>query len=445
MTFRNVSIIYDKSLKIMTLSPSSWTATAPTQWFDNYRIISIIDNPLAGHLGVIDLRPFIKAGGVEYKNVKEIFSSATALDCMVKQYGLGDYRYLLNRSNNMVGRPVLGNSHAIVKRFENKVWFRENFSNNLHFPDFKIVKLDDMRLPGIFTRLSAMLTTNMVLQHDALAGSRGTHFASNAKEFENAVNELSSAEIASDCIVVSKRLLKPRERTVQACVTSEDVLVGPAQAQLVRHPLLVPTKPGAIQFCGGRIAGGLVTDAQYADMAESTKLIGVSLQKEGYRGVFGVDFLIEDKKVYVIETNPRMTGLTTLLAFLQTEVPFLLLHILELSGEKYTINMADLGSIGEGSFLQIYAQNDGFVSIRSGLYDQNLSFLGDGFENGSIIPNHYGQYFVALRVSPGEKVVHGKSLAFIYSKEQLFDDNDNLSAGVTRLIENFRKDFTIVN
>jgi predicted ATP-grasp superfamily ATP-dependent carboligase len=436
-------VSFDSDMDLLAVSPSAWTAVGPERWFPNYHVISVIDNPLQQQLGIFDLRKYLDKNELVPLTVKEMFKSSV-LKKMIKAENLQDYHYVLNRASSTTDTfKKLGNSHKIVSRFENKAWLRENFSDSLRFTPYIIETFKKLQKAKSYDRLREALSANLVIQHPTLAGGRGTFFVSNEKEYIRTMTSLSQfIESQGEKIVVSKWLSSPLERTLQCCVTNDEVLVGPPQAQLVRHPLLTLDEPGAIQFCGGRIHRGLLSDEQFKAAADTARIIGESLRSSGYRGIFGVDLLVQGSEVWFIEVNPRLTGLTPLLTSIQKNIPFRLLHILELASTPYTIKKpADLEA-GSGSFVQIYSQSDGSLDLQTGLYDENLKKIGDGFESGTLLPLGNNEYFVALRVNPNEKVKKGKSLAFIYSKRQLFNDEGSLDTGLERLVECFRLRFT---
>src|SRR5256886_5243806 len=86
----------------------------------------------------------------------------------------------------------------------------------------------------------------------------------------------------------------------------------------------------------GEISPADPLQAVYPEIKQYALGIGQRLQELGYRGIFGLDCLVDPSgRVYVLEINPRLTGLTPLLTMLYREnqdIPFYLLHILELAG-----------------------------------------------------------------------------------------------------------------
>lgn len=431
-------VSYDPDIEVLAFNLSAWNATAPVQWFNKYKIISLVNNPLTKTLNILDLKKYYQSGEILPKTNKEVRTSKQAAQ-LIRDEGLEEYGHIYNYSLPAGSdSEALTNDSAIAAKFENKVWLRETFGDRLRFPSFSITTYGDLcqaKVEGFYKKLGAM---SLVIQHPTQSGGRGTYYVDGQEALTSCVAALSESLQLTDKLVVSKALSDPRERTVQACVANDSVFVGPAQAQLVGHPLLVSTRRGDIQFCGGRIDSGLLSNAQYAQAADAARIVGDRLKSEGYRGIFGMDFLISEDELYVLEVNPRLTGLTTLLAFIQREVPFLLLHILEHAKSPYRIEVEEV-SIDSGSYVQVYAKESGINTFVTGQYNSTGERMSDGFETGSILPESTDEFFVGMRVSPGDTVSQGKSLAFVYSKRQLFDDEGAIDPAVVPLIEKIRQ------
>jgi len=76
---------------------------------------------------------------------------------------------------------------------------------------------------------------------------------------------------------------------------------------------------------------------------------GNQLAKEGYRGFFDLDFLIDTDtgEVYLGELNPRICGassMTNHAAFAYADAPLFLFHLLEFSGVDFDIDVAALNA-----------------------------------------------------------------------------------------------------
>jgi hypothetical protein len=437
-------IEYDRSaLKSLIVSPTAWTATPPLRWFDNFAIIAIRDEPNLGKaMHTYGVQGYLKPGEDDIKTAGAMYS-APALRRALSTNGLTDYKHILNRNNirNTETFEVIANDHEIIDKYESKSSFRQVFSNQIKMPKYKLFAVDKWVKGESYYLFTDALTTNLVVQHPDMSGSRGTFLVSTVEDFDFAVETILADPVhPTDELVISERISSPAERSLQVCILEDSILIGPPQAQLLRNPLLTYNAPETIQFCGGRISSELMSDNEYEVASRYANIIGYTLQQSGYRGIFGVDFLISDT-VYVIEANLRRTGLSPLLASLQTSAPYMLLHILETAKQPYTLTETH-EEIGEGSFVTVYAQSSGSIDLITGLYDVNLNRVGDGFDDANLLPNEEDLFFVAMRVKANSVIKAGKSIAFVYSRTVLFDAEGELSTEGRQITLNIRNKFT---
>jgi hypothetical protein len=80
-----------------------------------------------------------------------------------------------------------------------------------------------------------------------------------------------------------------------------------------------------------------------------TQLFGDQLRKEGYKGYFELDFLIDQDngKIYLGELNPRITGassITNHAVFALADAPLHLFHIMEWMGVDYSLNVNSINT-----------------------------------------------------------------------------------------------------
>ena len=78
-----------------------------------------------------------------------------------------------------------------------------------------------------------------------------------------------------------------------------------------------------------------------------TKKVGSYMKKMGYRGIFGLDFIVSNGEVNLIEINPRFVASIPVFTKLQIqnkEKPFLLLHILEFTDNSQISLEGDIES-----------------------------------------------------------------------------------------------------
>jgi hypothetical protein len=114
--------------------------------------------------------------------------------------------------------------------------------------------------------------------------------------------------------------------------------------ELVGFPELTPYKGG---WCGNEIFAESFTPRIRAQARDLTFRFGEQLRKEGYRGYFELDFLIDKKtgRIYLGELNPRVTGassMTNHAAFAHADLPLFMLHLLEFSGTDFDLDVEGL-------------------------------------------------------------------------------------------------------
>ncbi len=118
------------------------------------------------------------------------------------------------------------------------------------------------------------------------------------------------------------------------CITQKGTLTGPLQLQLIDVPESLHGIPANGIFFGNDIAfrdWSTETETQAQHIVES---VGAYLSSKGYRGVFGIDFILDKETgaIYPLECNPRFTGslvLYSLMLLDQGIPPMEFFHIME--------------------------------------------------------------------------------------------------------------------
>ncbi|MCX4680158.1 ATP-grasp domain-containing protein [Streptomyces sp. NBC_01433] len=125
------------------------------------------------------------------------------------------------------------------------------------------------------------------------------------------------------------RLVPGLSLTVSACVGGDRTVVSALSHQLVGLPELTP---GWGMHCGNQLIGPADLPAGLYDTArDAARAVGETLRERGYRGVFGLDLLHNDRTVLAVEINPRFQAVTSLVQAAEQAtalLPSLGLHIL---------------------------------------------------------------------------------------------------------------------
>ncbi|MGZ3866908.1 MAG: biotin carboxylase [Bacteroidia bacterium] len=187
--------------------------------------------------------------------------------------------------------------------------------------------------------VSSKLGEQLVVQTPFGDSGHTTFFISNEEEF-NAHKD----EILKEREVKIMKRINCYGTAIEGCVTQYGTLVAPLMTELVGFKELTPYKGG---WCGNEI----YPNAFNADIREKakkyTQQFGDQLRKEGYKGYFELDFLIDkdNGEIYLGELNPRVSGVSSLTnhaKFAMDDVPLFLFHMLEWMDIPYTINVNEL-------------------------------------------------------------------------------------------------------
>lgn len=263
-------------------------------------------------------------------------------------------------------------------------------------------------------------------------------------------------EIAAEPEVKIMKRIKCRGAAIEACTTSQGTVVGPLMTELVGFKQLTPYKGG---WCGNEIFPEAFTPTVREKAKMHTFAFGEQLRKEGYRGYFELDFLIEQDTghVYLGELNPRITGassMTNHAAFAHADCPLFLFHLLEFSGVEFEFDVDDLNArwadpenIDSWSQLVIKHTEDSVDQLadapQSGIYR-----LGD---DGAVTYNRFDYHRRSvedereaffLRISgPGDYRYEGADLGILVTRGRLMSDRSNLNARAKAWIAGIRKSF----
>lgn len=188
-------------------------------------------------------------------------------------------------------------------------------------------------------RISQDLGPDLVVQTAFGDSGHTTFMISDEDDWREHAEEI----IAADEVKVMKRI-KPRGTAVEACVTRHGTIVAPIMTELVGFPELTPYEGG---WCGNEIFAEPFGSALETQARDATMAMGECLKREGYRGYFELDFLIDEGtgKLYLGEMNPRITGassITNHAAFALSDMPLILFHLIEWMGVDYTLDVAEL-------------------------------------------------------------------------------------------------------
>lgn len=184
-------------------------------------------------------------------------------------------------------------------------------------------------------KVAAHLGSDLVVQTPFGDSGHTTFFISNEEEYNKHKHEIENEKE----VKIMKRI-NCRGSAIEGCVTKNGTLVAPLMTELVGFKELTPYKGG---WCGNEIFPNAFTPTLREKAKNYTRMFGDQLRKEGYKGYFELDFLIDQDngEIYLGELNPRFTGtssMTNHCLFAYADIPLFMFHVLEWMNVDYTID-----------------------------------------------------------------------------------------------------------
>ena len=249
------------------------------------------------------------------------------------------------------------------------------------------------RLPGRwltppelrYAELRADMGARLVLQKALGGGGEGTVFVASEQDLLAA-----ASFIGSDPVWVTPEIKGPSVN-LNAIVLDRHVVVGSPNIQLVGLGML-QCRPG--MYCGNDYtsAAGL-GPAILADVRQQAERIGGWLATLGYRGLFGLDFVIDtsSSRAYAVDLNPRWQGSTAVGAQAETRAGRLPLAAAEIAWRLGVLGDEDIARQADQFFEPLKASQ---MSLR-------LNREGWKLVTGALEPGVYSSAPQATFLRPG--------------------------------------------
>lgn len=309
----------------------------------------------------------------------------------------------------------------------------------------KVTSYDQLR------EISAALGENLVIQTPFGDSGHTTFFISNEAEYNLYAEEI----LKEDEVKIMKRI-NCKGTAIEGCVTQHGTIVAPLMTELVGFDALTPYKGG---WCGNEI----YPNAFNADIREKAKVytqrFGDQLRKEGYKGYFELDYLIDQDngEVYLGELNPRVSGVSSLTnhsKFAMTDVPLFLFHMLEWMEIPYEINADELTNRwaeaqNMDSWSQLVIKHTrktlelATKVPRSGIWEMknngNINFKKMDAHRQSIVGDN--EAFFMQITQEEDYLYEGADLGILLLRGRLMSDDFQLSERANRWIKALKKQY----
>lgn len=292
----------------------------------------------------------------------------------------------------------------------------------------------------------AGLGTDLVVQTPYGDSGKTTFFITKEEDWDK-----NSENMIGQDLKIMKRI-NNHAVAVEAVNTKHGTVVGPFMTDLTGYPELTPYRGG---WCGNDLFPEALSDGHRATAIEHVQRLGNQLRKEGYRGFFEVDVLVDldSEEVYLGELNPRISGassITNVTAGAYSDIPLFLFHLLEFMDVDYTIDVDEINARWRDlAALDVWAQlimKEPIDSVerilaapKTGRYrlndDETLTYIG--VTNDWHDVTHEDECFFMRVYGPGDYRFKGADLGILVTKGRM-QTSEGLTKRCRAYIEGIR-------
>lgn len=200
---------------------------------------------------------------------------------------------------------LLNPKAELVNTFEHKIsQYQWIMDKNIRVPDTVVGACGAYD----FGTLEERLGVPFIVQFNTGHTGSGTQLISNSREWENITAQFPKREARIS------RCIDGLTYTINTCISNSDIIPGKTSLQLTGIPELTENKFATV--------GNSWKDVDTAcdtEVARNARAIASEMQKDGWKGLFGIDVLVEQnsKEMYFIEINarqPQSAGFETIIA-----------------------------------------------------------------------------------------------------------------------------------
>jgi len=334
----------------------------PALFLQNFKIITFKDSKdnkvLEKYAEIFCLKKRKPGIKLRFSNANNLLRNKTIRN-YISQYKGGKFLFLYRSNNNIqnavrkLGVKIIANHSKINKIFENKANFRRVMDKVKIKPilgktfEFGEFNSKDYK----FFKKKYGLKFVIQLPDFMLGGGKGTLFIKNEKDFKKFKSQIKEGKYKGKILTVVNitKLLTGLSCSVVCCATKYGTLVSKIQRQIIDIPQIISPKKGNGLFCG-HVFGPEFSSQIVKQSQEIATKLGKYMYKMGYKGIFGIDLIVNEKqnKVYPVECNARYTGAFPMLSMIHLKykiIPLDFFHFLEFLNIPYKINVSQLNKM----------------------------------------------------------------------------------------------------
>ncbi len=423
----------------------------------NYHIICIDDNPIIDYMRQAGVNIFCLERETGELNAMFRNSNRLLQHKLVQEYiaktnkgkETPPYIWVFKIASNIevtaekLGYRLVNTSSALNKKFELKLSQYEKLKDaGVNFPKTVISRMGNAEFDMVVQELGA---DKFVIQYDRGHTGTSTVFVHDEREFLRQKEKFPKRKARLS------RFINGDAWTINACVTGKGVTYGGLSYQITGIPKCTSLAGGTVG--NDWSVASTLSSRSLEQIMTITKRSGEVMRDSGFRGLFGLDFVIDSYgEVFLIEINarqPASTSMHTKLMQRHELTPLKAMHLSEFIKEYsevfdgYDLNQ-NMAAIKPIQAAQILMRNllpkplKANTHIPSGVYtvdsDGDFKFAHEGWSVADITdPDN--QVFM-LAVADGHLVNKGNEIVRIQALQNMVKYDGGIEQKYDNLVNN---------
>ncbi len=307
---------------------------------ENFHIVCIDQTDMVDYMEKDGVKIFCLEKELGKKNTVFRNSAKLLKHELTKKYinehkGEGGYAMTFKTSSafkmeaEKLGLKLLNTEPSLNRKFENKISQYESLSNaDINFPETIISELEKLNYEELTQKLG-----EFVVQFDRGHTGSGTVFIKHKEVFDKLVELFPKRTVR-----VSKKI-EGEPYTLNCVITSHGVLLSGLSYQITGVEGLTSQEGGTV---GNDFSYPSKLSSEIrVKIKEEAEKIALAMSKDSYLGFFGIDFIVSEDQVYIIEVNARQPASVSYFNKLQiknSQTPASLYHVASFLGLDFEID-----------------------------------------------------------------------------------------------------------
>ena len=281
----------------------------------------------------------------------------------------------------------VSSGYRMFEKYENKINF-QNLLDQLGIASPRHMVINAKKID--YNQIREKVGSEFVMQVPSTALGAGTFFVLKKSDFDDAIKkEVFRKAIKNNIdLRITEYIKKACSPSMTVCVSSFGVLRTGLQRQIIDAKEVLGGERMSGVYCGHDwYINKINPDVQKKAIEIAEKIGNYFKDQEKFRGIFGIDFVLEKKtnQLYPIEANVRLLGSFPVISMIQEDInqPVIqALQILEgLDKKDYELDIERLNKLmsepKDGSHINIYSKSNDLVYVagivKPGIYKADVT------------------------------------------------------------------------